>query len=79
MPTVLSVGPYRFFFYAGDGSESEHVHVEREANVAKFWLNPVRLASSGGFRPQELRRIQGLVEENQPQLLRRWNDFFYNQ
>jgi Domain of unknown function (DUF4160) len=45
MPTVLRVGPYRFFFYSGDGSEAPHVHVERDASVAKFWLDPVRLAA----------------------------------
>jgi len=30
MPTVLQIGPYRFFFYAGDRDEPPHVHVERE-------------------------------------------------
>src|SRR5262245_19824181 len=30
MPTVLRVGPFRFFFYAGDGGEPPHVHVERD-------------------------------------------------
>jgi hypothetical protein len=40
MPTVLRSGPYRFFFYAGDGSEPPHVHVERDDSEAKFWLGP---------------------------------------
>lgn len=76
MPTVLQSGPYRFFFYAGDREEPPHVHVERDANVAKFWLDPVRLASSGGFRRPELGSIQRLVEENQQELLRSWDEFF---
>ena len=50
MPTVLRSGPYRVFFYSGDRDEPRHVHVEREASLAKFWLDPVRLAESGGFR-----------------------------
>jgi hypothetical protein len=29
MPTVLRIGQYRFFFYAGDGNEPPHVHIER--------------------------------------------------
>ena len=41
MPTILTVGPYRFFFYACDGDEPPHVHVEREFRIAKFWLFPV--------------------------------------
>jgi Protein of unknown function (DUF2442) len=30
MPTLLTVGPYRFFCYAGDRDEPPHVHVERD-------------------------------------------------
>ena len=55
MPTVLRVGPYRFFFYAGDGDEPPHVHVERDDSEAKIWLDPVRLERSGGFSGKELR------------------------
>lgn len=76
MPTVLRVGPYRLFFYAGDRGEPSHVHVERDDHVAKFWLEPVRLERSGGFRSQELNRIRRLVEENQEQLRRSWDDYF---
>lgn len=43
MPTVLRIGPSRFFFYAGDGNEPPHVHVERDDGEAKFWLEPIRL------------------------------------
>jgi hypothetical protein len=55
MPTVVRVGPYRLFFYSGDGHEPPHIHVERDAHVAKFWLEPVRLARSGGFGRAEIR------------------------
>ena len=57
MPTVLRLGPYRFFFYASDRDEPQHVHVEREDKIAKFWLNPVRLQGSGGFSRAEIARI----------------------
>ncbi|MBA3519854.1 MAG: DUF4160 domain-containing protein [Rhizobiales bacterium] len=50
MPTALRVGSYRFFFYAADENEPSHIHVGREDSVAKFWLDPVRLASAGRFR-----------------------------
>jgi hypothetical protein len=42
MPTVLKVGPYRFSFYAGYRDEPAHIHVERDENIAKFWLDPVK-------------------------------------
>jgi hypothetical protein len=76
MPTVLRNGPYRCFFYAGDREEPPHVHVERDVNVAKFWLDPVRLVVSGGFRSAEMGRLQRLVEELREELLRSWNEFF---
>jgi hypothetical protein len=76
MPTVLRLGPYRFFFYAGDRDEPLHVHVEREDKVAKFWLGPVRLQESGGFSRSELNRIRQLVEANEHRLQEAWHEYF---
>jgi hypothetical protein len=76
MPTVLRSGPYRFFFYSSDADELPHVHVERDENTAKFWLSPVRLQNSGGFKPVEVRRIQRLVEQHREALLRSWDAYF---
>ena len=76
MPTVLRSGPYRFHFYSSDAQEPPHVHVERAENMAKFWLSPVRLQSSGGFGSVEVHRIQRLVEQHQQALLRRWDAYF---
>ena len=57
MPTVIRIGPYRFLFYASDGDEPVHIHVLRDDNMAKFWIEPVRLAVNIGFPPKELREI----------------------
>ena len=76
MPTVLRHGPHRFFFYASDRDEPAHIHVERDDNVAKFWLDPVRLQSSGGFSRVELNQIERLVIEHRQQLLEAWNEYF---
>jgi hypothetical protein len=78
MPTVLRVGPYRFFFYAGDRDEPPHIHVERDEQIAKFWLAPVRLQYSRGFSRQELNRVQRLIEEHHVQLLESWNAYFHD-
>ena len=59
MPTILRSGPYRLFFYAGDGHEPPHVHVERDEGVVKFWLDPIRLMKDVGFRAAELREFNG--------------------
>jgi hypothetical protein len=77
MPTVLTEGPYRFFFYSNEGNEPPHVHVERNNNKAKFWLEePVRMARNKGFAAYELTRIQSLVEEQRAECLRKWDDHF---
>ncbi len=76
MPTVFGTGPHRFFFYSADRVEPPHVHVERDENVAKFWLDPVRLQESGGFGRAELARLESLVTENREPLLRAWYDYF---
>lgn len=76
MPTVLRHGPYRFFFYASDRDEPVHVHVEREEGVAKFWLDPVRLQSSGGLSRVDIGRIEKLVSEHQSELMEAWNEYF---
>ena len=76
MPTVLRSGPYRLFFYAGDRDEPAHVHVERDDCEAKFWLDPVRLVRSYGFAPNEINKIDELINDNEQFLLERWNEFF---
>ena len=76
MPTVLRTGQYRFFFYAGDRDEPEHIHVEHDDKIAKFWLDPVRLQSSGGFSRIEVARIHKIIEENHSKLMEAWNEYF---
>jgi uncharacterized protein DUF4160 len=76
MPTVLHEGPYRFFFYASDRNEPSHIHVERDDNMAKFWLDPPRLQNSGGFSPVEINKIARVVTDHQAQLLEAWNEYF---
>ena len=76
MPTVLQEGPYRFFFYAGDRDQPPHVHVEREDKVAKFWLDPVRLQRSGGFRRAEVAEIHRIIAQHQERLVEAWYECF---
>ena len=77
MPTVLREGPYRFFFYAGDGEEPPHVHVERDARIAKFWLDPVRLEGSGGFGRAEIAEIHRRIAKNCERLMEAWHAYFH--
>ena len=76
MPTVLRVGPYRFFFYSNENGEPAHIHIQREKMLAKFWLNSVALASSTRFSPKELKKLERLVIENRTIFLESWNEYF---
>ena len=76
MSAIFTDGPFRFFFYMGDRDEPPHVHVERDNRTAKFWLNPVKLQSTGGLRRHEIRRIERIIEENHTQLMEAWNARF---
>jgi hypothetical protein len=75
MPTLLRIGPYRFFVYSGDRIEPQHIHVERDDSHAKFWLGPVRLHSSHGFGRQEIKRLHKMVEDNQSELKEGWHEY----
>lgn len=77
MPTVLRIEAYRFYFYAGDGGEPPHVHIERDDCEAKFWLDPVRLERSHRFRTKDILRVQKLVEQHREALLEAWDEFFH--
>mgnify|MGYP001568841336 CR=1 FL=1 len=72
MPTVLRSGPYRVYFHSHEPNEPPHMHVDRDDQSAKFWLNPVALVRNFGFSPVELRRIQRMLEENKEFLLEKW-------
>ncbi|HFB65754.1 MAG TPA: DUF4160 domain-containing protein [Aeromonadales bacterium] len=76
MPTILRIGPYRFYFYSNEEGEPAHIHIQRERMLAKFWLKPVMLASSTRFPPQELRKLEVLVAKNKIALLEAWNEYF---
>ena len=76
MPTVLRIGAYRFFFYANDREEPPHMHVEKEDKIAKYWLDPLRLQSSGGFNRIELKQAREIIEENNQKLKEAWYEYF---
>lgn len=65
MPTIKNIaGPYRVFFYSFDCNEPQHVHVQRENRLCKFWLEPLVAATNDGFSARELNQIRNLIQEN---------------
>lgn len=76
MPTIARIGSYRIYFVSHDMNEPPHVHVDRDTNSAKFWLDPVSLARNLGFRPKELRDIDRMVHEHRQEFLDAWDEYF---
>jgi hypothetical protein len=77
VPTVLRIGPYRFYFFSHEGTEPPHIHVDRNDSTAKFWMKAnIQLSSSVGFNAKEIRMIQKMVEENHQFFLEAWNGYF---
>ena len=74
MPVVLRVKGYRFWFYEADLDEPAHVHVGKEGQEAKYWLDPVRMARAGRFSPVDLREIERIIHDNLEFLLNPWDE-----
>lgn len=76
MPEVLRIQGYRFFFFSREGTEPHHIHVEQAERYAKFWLTPILLAESRGFRSTELRDLHNLVERHRESFIVKWDEHF---
>jgi hypothetical protein len=49
-----------------------HVHVAGGSGEAKYWLDPIGLASNYGFDTYVLRQIERLLAANHDRLMRAW-------
>ena len=76
MPTVLRWNGYRFYFFSNEGQEPPHIHVDRDENTVKYWLEPVEVARNIGFAARELTVIEQKVRDEHDNFLRAWNEYF---
>lgn len=76
MPTLLRIGPFRFYFYTHEPNEPPHVHVDRDEATMKVWLETLDVAKSRGFRAHEIGGIVELVEEHRVAFLEAWHGYF---
>lgn len=72
MPVILRIKGYRFRFYEADLDEPPHVHVAKDAKEAKYWMTPIALARSRGFREHELNEIERILVEYKDDILEAW-------
>jgi hypothetical protein len=76
VPTLLRVGPFRFYFYSHEPNEPPHVHVDRGSATIKVWLDNLEVAKSRGFRAHEIGDVVALVDEHRLEFLEAWNEHF---
>jgi len=78
MPTVLKIGPYRFYFFSREESRI-HIHVSCPDGEAKFWLDPeIELATNYKLSRVQLKQIEKLIEEHYAEFRAAWNRYFPN-
>lgn len=76
MPTVLRIGPYRFYFFSHEPGEPAHIHIDKGNATAKIWLHDITIARSAGFATHELRELLKLTTEHQQVLKEAWDAYF---
>jgi hypothetical protein len=69
MPTILRLEGFRFYFYSHETNEPPHIHVDKENDSAKFWIESVSLSRNIGFSAKDLRKIQDIIIKYQTFLL----------
>jgi hypothetical protein len=76
VPTVHREDGFVFYFFAEEGNEPPHIHVDKGDGTAKLWLEPLHLASAEGLKVKEIRHILTIAERERAMLMEKWNEFF---
>jgi len=76
MPTIFRFFGMQFYFWSNE-HEPVHIHVRKGRSLAKFEIEPnVELIDNKGFKPQELKLAENIIEENKDVILTNWETYF---
>jgi hypothetical protein len=75
MPTIFIVFGFTFRYYSND-HDPLHIHVFKGGSMAKYSIAPVTLLENNGFKVQELKLIESIIEENKELIAEHWNNYF---
>ncbi|MCH5319453.1 MAG: DUF4160 domain-containing protein [Paramuribaculum sp.] len=75
MPTLFILFGYRFFFWSNE-HEPIHVHVNKGESEAKYNVETLELIENFGFKKNELKMIESILEENKNVIKQRWDEYF---
>ncbi len=73
---ILREHGFRFFFYMADRLEPPQIHVTRDDDAAKLWLDPLEFAFVEGFRRHECNEIRRITEAHLDDFRRAWFQTF---
>lgn len=77
MPTLFILFGFRFFFWSNE-HQPIHVHISKGECEARYCIEPLELTENYGFKKNELRMIESILEENKEIIIERWNEYFRN-
>ena len=79
MPTIFKFFGMQFYFWSNE-HEPIHIHVRKDRCLAKFVIEPdIELIENKGFKPQELRLAENIIEENKDVIVTNWKTYFNKQ
>ena len=76
MPTILTAGDERYFFYSANGETAPYVRVRAREREAMIWLHDLSVGANDGFADDDLDAIVRTVADRHDELLRSWNEHF---
>lgn len=77
MPEIFRFFGFSFYFYSRE-HKPVHVHVEGNNGYAVFDLagEDFVLREEHGIKANDLKKIQGIIDENKDIIVDRWNEHF---
>ena len=77
MPEIFRFYGFSFFFYSRE-HDPIHVHVEGSGGAAIFYWNgsQFELKSNKGVKPNDLKRITKVIDDNKDIIVKLWNLHF---
>lgn len=75
MPTLFILFGFRFFFWSNE-HDPIHVHISKGDSEAKYNVVTLELVENFGFKKNELRMIESIIEENKEIIIDRWHEYF---
>lgn len=77
MPEIFKFYGFTFFFYSKE-HEPPHVHVEGADGKVIFNWNGEKfvLREKHNIKPNDLKRIKAVIEENSDIIIKRWDEYF---